>query len=300
MRDLDLTTLRLFVAVCETGNMARAGEQANIVGSAISKRLAQLEDQLGTPLLIRKRHGVLPTTAGQTVLEHARSMLNGAARIERDMASHNAGAQGQVRVFASVSTMTESMANDVAAFLKMPSHRNIQVDLEERLSPEVVAGVRDGMASIGVCWDAVDLGTLQSRPYRSDHLSVVVPEGHPLAARKHVRFEETLDYEHVSLPINSALQLMYQRAAARAGRTLVHRIIVSNFEAAMRVIAADLAIGLIPREAAERSTAREGLRMVPLDEAWAERKFVMCFRDASALSPAAMKLAEHLARQASG
>jgi DNA-binding transcriptional LysR family regulator len=300
LRDLDLITLRLFVAVCETGNMARAGEQANIVGSAISKRLAQLEAQLGTPLLIRRRHGVVPTTAGQTVLEHARSMLNGAARIERDMASHNAGAQGQVRVFASVSTMTESMANDVAAFLKMPSHRTIQVDLEERLSPEVVAGVRDGMASIGVCWDAVDLGPLQSRPYRSDHLSVVVPEGHPLAARQHVRFEETLDYEHVSLPINSALQLMYQRAAARAGRTLVHRIIVSNFEAAMRVIAADLAIGLIPREAADRSTARKGLCMVPLDEPWSERKFVLCFRDASALSPAAMKLAEHLATQARG
>ena len=48
MRDLDLTTLRLFVAVCETGNIARAGEQASIVGSAISKRLSQLEAQLGT------------------------------------------------------------------------------------------------------------------------------------------------------------------------------------------------------------------------------------------------------------
>jgi DNA-binding transcriptional LysR family regulator len=225
-------------------------------------------------------------------------MLDGAARIERDMASHNAGAHGQVRVFASVSTMTESMANDVAAFLKMPSHRTIQVDLEERLSPDVVAGVRDGMASIGVCWDAVDLGALQSRPYRSDHLSLVVPEGHPLAARESIRFEETLDYEHVSLPINSILQLMCQRAAARAGRSLVHRIIVSNFEAATRVIAADLAIGLIPREAADRSTARPGLRMIPLDEPWSERKFVMCFRDANALSPAATKLTEHLERQA--
>ena len=43
MRDLDLTTLRLFIVVCETRNIARAAEQANIVGSAISKRLAQLE-----------------------------------------------------------------------------------------------------------------------------------------------------------------------------------------------------------------------------------------------------------------
>lgn len=296
MRDLDLTTLRLFVAVCETGNMARAGEQANIVGSAISKRLAQLEDQLGTPLLIRKRHGVVPTVAGQTVLEHARAMLDGAARIERDMASHNAGAHGQVRVFASVSTMTEFMANDVAAFLKMPSHRTIQVDLEERLSPDVVAGVRDGMASIGVCWDAVDLGVLQSLPYCSDHLCVVVPESHPLAGRRSVRFGETLDYEHVSLPINSALQLMYQRAAARVGRTLVHRIVVSNFEVALHVIAADLAIGLIPKEVAARSTASRGLCTVPLDEPWAERRFVMCMRDEKALSPAAQKLVEHLAQ----
>src|SRR5207253_7866878 len=88
LRDLDLTTLRLFVSVCEHGNIARAGERANIVGSAISKRLAQLEDQVGTALLVRKRHGVVPTPAGHTLLEHARGMLDGAARIERDMQSY--------------------------------------------------------------------------------------------------------------------------------------------------------------------------------------------------------------------
>ena len=83
MRDFDLTTLRLFVSVCETGNIARAGEKASIVGSAISKRLAQLEDSVGTPLLVRKRHGVAPTEAGRTLLEHARAMLASAALIDR-------------------------------------------------------------------------------------------------------------------------------------------------------------------------------------------------------------------------
>ena len=58
MRELDLTTLRLFVAVCETRNIARAAEQANTVGSAISKRLAQLEDTVAVRLLLRRRHGV--------------------------------------------------------------------------------------------------------------------------------------------------------------------------------------------------------------------------------------------------
>jgi DNA-binding transcriptional LysR family regulator len=295
LRDFDLTTLRLFVAVCETGNIARAGERASIVGSAISKRLAQLEHQVGTALLVRRRHGMSPTAAGQTLLEHARGMLDGAARIERDMQGFAAGARGQVRILASVSAMTESLADDVAEFLQQPRHRSIHVDLEERVSPEIVRGVREGLASLGVCWDAADLGALQSRPYRSDHLCVVVPRNHPLAGRRSVRFEETLDYEHVSLPVNSAVQVMLQRRASELGRTLNHRVVVTNFEAALRVVRAGLAISLVPREVCDSAPAATGLKAIALAEAWAERRFIVCFRDAPSLTPAAQLLADHLA-----
>lgn len=297
MRDLDLITLRLFVSVCDTGNIARAGEKANIVGSAISKRLAQLEDTVGTPLLVRKRHGVLPTPAGQTLLEHARSILDSAARIERDMQGYAAGVRGQVRILASVSAMAESLADDVAAFLQMPGHGNIQVDMEERVSPEIVRGVRDGTASVGVCWDAADVGPLQSRPYRRDHLCIVVPEGHPLAVRKSLRFEQILDYEHVSLPVNSAVQVMLQREAAQLGRTLAHRVVVTNFEAALRVVRAGLAISLVPREVAGSFAKAYRLKVVPLDEPWAQRRFIVCYRDGQALSPAAQLLVDHLTAQ---
>lgn len=294
MADLDLTTLRLFVAVCEAGNIARAAQKASIVGSAISKRLALLEHQLGTQLLQRKRHGVVPTAAGQTLLEHARNMLDGAARIERDMQGFAGGARGQVRILASVSAMTESLAADVAAFLQQPAHRSIQVDMEERVSPEIVRGVREGLASLGVCWDAADTGALQCRPYRSDHLCIVVPRKHPLAGRKSVRFEDTLDFEHVSLAVNSAVQVMLQRHAAQLGRKLVHRVIVSNFEAALRVVRAGLAISVVPREVAEGRIAEDGVKIIPLAEPWAKRHFIICFRDEDSLTPAARMLADHL------
>ena len=205
--------------------------------------------------------------------------------------------RGQVRILASVSAMAESLADDVAAFLQLPAHGNIQVDMEERVSPEIVRGVRDGTASVGVCWDAVELGGLQSRPYRSDHLCMVVPGDHPLAGRKSLRFEQTLDYEHVSLPVNSAVQVMLQRAAARLGRTLSHRVIVTNFEAALRVVRAGLAISLVPREVAELYARTYGLQIVPLAEPWAQRRFIICFRDAQGLSPSAQLLVDHLAAQ---
>jgi DNA-binding transcriptional LysR family regulator len=299
LRDLDLTTLRLFVSVCETGNIARAGEKASIVGSAISKRLAQLEDQLGTPLLARRRHGVVPTPAGQTLLEHARGMLDAAARIERDMEAYADGGRGQVRILASVSAMTESLAEDVAAFLRQAKHRSIQVDLEERVSPEIVRGVREGHAALGVCWDAADIGSLQSRPYRSDTLCVAVPQAHPLAKRKALRFAHTLDEEHVSLPVNSAVQVMLQRRAAELGRAVNHRVVVTNFEAALRVVRAGLAISIVPREVAQADTGTAaGLRLVPLDEPWAQRRFILCYRDAASLPAPAQMLVEHLAAQA--
>ena len=72
---LDLTTLRLFVAVCETRNFVHAAQRQHLVGSAVSKRIAALEAQVHTPLFVRQRHGVALTPAGETFLEYARTML---------------------------------------------------------------------------------------------------------------------------------------------------------------------------------------------------------------------------------
>lgn len=298
MRDLDLTTLRLFVTVCETGNISRAGELANIVGSAISKRLSQLEELVGTPLLARKRHGVQPTAAGRTLLEHARSMLATAASIERDMEAFAAGARGHVRILASASALAESLAQDIANFLHQRGHSRIQVDLEERVSPDIVRGIHDGTASLGVCWDAADIGPLQSHRYRVDELAVVVPRGHALALRKRVKFEDTLPFEHVSLPVNSAVQVLLQREAARLGQKFHHRVVVTNFEAALRVVRAGLAICLVPREVAAIYADAYQIRTLPLAEPWAKRRFIIVHRDEATLTPAAQLLLKHLASQA--
>lgn len=295
MRDLDLTTLRLFAAVCDARSIARAAEQANIVGSAVSKRLAQLEDTVGTPLLLRRRRGVEPTPAGESLLEHARAMLASAEQIEREMGDYALGVRGQVRILATASVMAESLADDVAGFLQAPAHHDIRISMEERVSPEVIRGIKEGVASVGICWDAADLSGLQSRSYRHDHLAIVAHASHPLAAHETLSFEQTLGYEHVSLPAQSAVQVLLQRAAALQGKAIVHRVIVSNFEAALRVVRANLAISVVPREVADPYARTFGLRVMPLTDAWARRRFAICFRDEAGLSAAARLLVKHLA-----
>ena len=296
MRDLDLQTLRLFAAVCDQRSIARVAEQESIVGSAISKRLAQLEDTVGTPLLLRKRRGVVPTPAGETLLEHARTMLASVGQIERDMAAYATGTRGHVRMLVTASVMAESLADDVAAFLQDPAHRSIQISMEERVSPDVVQGIREGSASIGICWDAADLSGLQTRNYRSDHLAIVAHESHPVAQLPAVRFADVLGHEFVSMPALSAVQVLLARAAAVEGKTLAHRVLVSNFDAALRVVRANLAISVVPREVAAPFAQTAPVRIVPLSDAWAQRRFAICYRDEQALSPAAQLLVQHLAR----
>lgn len=295
MKDLDLTTLRLFVAVCDSRSIARVGERENIVPSAISKRLAQLEQDLGCRLLKRIRRGVEPTAAGETLREHARGLLGAARRVTDDMNAYTSGASGLVRLMATTSSVAELLPDDIAEFLKNPAHHAIRVNMQEQLSRDVVRALREGSVSLGVCWDAADLSGLQSYPYRQDHLAIVTHEGHPLARLPDIAFVDSFEFDQVALPAASAVQLMLARAAAATGRSIRYRAEVSTFEAALRVVRSGLGISVIPAEVAQPLAATFKLRIIPLTDAWARRRFAICFQDERSLSPAAKLLAEHLA-----
>ncbi|MGJ7510266.1 LysR family transcriptional regulator [Variovorax sp. GT1P44] len=294
MHDLDLTSLRLFVAVCETRNIARAAEQHHIVASAVSKRIAHLESMLGNVLVERNRRGVAITDAGAILLEHARAMLAGADRVSRDMAAFGKGIKGQVRILATVSSIAEYLPDDIAAFLQAPEHREIRIDIEEAISRDVVSGLREGLAPLAVLWDAADLEGLQTRPYRNDNLAIIANPAHPIAGKKRCAFEETLEYDHVGLPASTAVHTMLARAAAIIGRPISYRAIVSTFDASLRCVRANLGIAVVPREVVEPVASTYGLRVLPLTDRWAQRKFAICFQDEKRLSPAAKALATHL------
>lgn len=296
MRDLDLISLRLFVASCDHKNIARAAEEAHIGASAISKRLAQLEDSVDAPLFERHRRGVVPTPAGELLLEHARALLASSDRLARDMADFGRGIRGQVRVLATISSIAEFLPDDIAQFMKKPEHSKIRVDIAEGLSTAMAGAVREGLAPLGVGWDAADLEGLETRPYRSDHLAIVAHPSHPLARLKRCNFSQTLGYEHVGLPTSTAVHTMLARAAALIGTPLNYRAVVSTFDASLRCVRAGLGIAVVPREVVEPMMGAGSFCVIPLTDPWAKRRFTICFRDEQSLSPSARLLLDHLER----
>lgn len=75
-RNLDLTALRSFVTVLETGGVTRAAHQLHLTQSAVSMQLKRLEESLGQPLLDRAGRGVTPTAQGEQLLAYGRRMLS--------------------------------------------------------------------------------------------------------------------------------------------------------------------------------------------------------------------------------
>ena len=294
----DFTSLELFVAVCEAKSIARAAEAAHIAPSAVSKRIAQMERLAGAALLVRSHAGVTPTRTGLTLLQHARHVLYNLDLIERDLLGDSRGAREHIRVFASASAISEFLPEVVASFLADPAHQNIDVDIEEMVSQEVVTGVRDGRAVLGVCWEDANTAGLESFGLRFDHLAAVVPRGHALASRRSIAFGDTLDYMHAGLRPSSSVTALLQRESIRAGKPIRFRVLVSTFQATLAVVSSGLVIAIVPSEIALPYASVANLDVVPLTDAWAQRRFSVCYRNRRTLPHAAALLTSYLLSQA--
>ena len=295
-RDLDLLTLRLFVAVCEEGNIARAARREALVPSAVSKRILAVEAQVGAPLLQRGRRGVAPTSAGQALLRQAREVLGLLARMQAELGEFGSGVQGSVRVLASVSVLAEHLPDDIARFLRL--HEAVRISLDECLSADIVRNVQEGAADLGVLWDLPDLRSLHTTPYRQDHLCVLLPPGHALAGQRRLAYADTLAYPAVGMAPGGLMDRLLRRQAALAGHTLNYRIQVSSLDAACRIVAAGLGLAVLPLEATQPHAVASGLLRLPLSDAWARRRFVLCTRPEAQLSASTPLLVAHLRQQA--
>jgi DNA-binding transcriptional LysR family regulator len=296
-RRLDLTTLQLFVVVCERGSIGKAAETEFMAPSAVSKRLSDLEATVGTALLMRHARGVTPTPAGQSLLHHARSVLFSLDKMQGELSEYADGVRGHVRVHANISAIVQFLPEDLGAFIR--THDAIKIDLEEHLSSEVLRAVQEGAADLGICnvTGAVQPHGLQTLPYRQDQLVLIVPTRHPLAERAALAFADSLDSDHVGLHANSSIYRAMHTAATATGRNIRLRIRVTGLDAMCRMIHNGLGVGLMPLRAFELMRGVGELKAVHLTDDWATRRIDLVARDFSSLPVSARLLVDHLSTQ---
>ncbi|KAF7962091.1 LysR family transcriptional regulator [Cupriavidus sp. UYMMa02A] len=294
----DLVDLKLFTHIAEAQSLTGGAQRSHLSLAAASTRIKNLEEHVGVKLLSRSSQGVKVTGAGETLLAHARRVIRQLEQLSGDLQEYASGVRGHVRVFANTTAMSEFLPAVLRTYLV--NHPDVTIDMQERLSPDIVRAVQEGMVDIGIVAGNVRTEGLEVMPYRRDRLVLATALSHPLAEGNSANFIDTLDYEFIGLPEASAIHNFLSRAASDLQRELRWRVQVSNFETACRMIEANVGIGVLPESTAARHAGTMALRIVQLNDEWAERKLQICVADPEALPLFARKLVDLLVEDGLG
>lgn len=289
----DLTDLKLFLHVVEAGSITAGAERMHLAVAAASTRIRNMEIELGAPLLHRERQGVQPTPAGRTLVHHARLLLQQAERMRGELGEYAGGLKGHIRLLSNTNALTEFLPEPLSDFLT--AHPQVNIDLEERLSDEIVAAVADGKADIGIVAGTEDVSGLEVFAFRVDRFVLATAATHPLAATRRVAFAEVLDFDFVGLDRASSLQRFLSDKADRVGHRLKLRVQLRSFDAVCRLVECNVGIGIVPETTAVRNAKTMSLHRIELSDEWALRNLTICVRKLEALPLYAQELVRHLA-----
>jgi DNA-binding transcriptional LysR family regulator len=289
---VDFVTLKLFCAIVHSGSITKGASECNLALSAASRRISEFEETVGIALLDRSVKGVTLTHAGHAVMQHALRLFQGFEQLSNELGEYTKGAKGHVRLWANMSALTEFLPSALASFLK--SYPEIQVEVEEQLSGDIVRALMDGIADIGVFAEGPITTGLDIYIMGSDQLVIACSNSHALAKRKSISFEECLQYDFVGLNRGSSLLELTLRSAEKLGKQMSLRIQVRSYDAMCQMIAVNLGIGVLPIQACAPQIKAMGLKTVDLEDSWANRNLLVATKAGVNHSPATSLLSQHL------
>ncbi|WP_353431916.1 LysR family transcriptional regulator [Polynucleobacter sp. MWH-UH23A] len=289
---VDFVTLKLFCAIAQSGSITKGANECSLALSAASRRISELEETVGLALLDRSAKGVTLTQAGHAVMQHALRLFQGFEQFSNELGEYAKGIKGHVRLWANMSALTEFLPSALAGFLK--THPDIQVEVEEQISGDIVKALLDGIADVGVFADGTPTAGLETYIIGQDELVVVCSKSHPIKNRKSISFEECLDYDFVGLNRGSSLLELTSRQAERLSKQMRLRIQVRSYDAMCQMIAVNLGVGILPLQACAPQIKAMDLKVIRLEDGWAKRNLLLATKENGRQSPASILLIEHL------
>jgi DNA-binding transcriptional LysR family regulator len=243
MKPLDhYASLALFSRVVQLRSFSAAAREAGIAKSAVSRRIAHLEDALGVRLLTRSTRSVAPTGEGLRVHAHASRMVTAAASAIGEAGSEEGPMRGLVRINAPVTFSQLHLAGAVAEFLATETEIEVDLQCDDRLV-DVVEGGFDLVLRIGRLADS----SLVARRIARDRLVVCASPAY-LAARGRPRTVRDLtEHEclHYSL-VPRAAEWRFRAAVGTASVPTSGRFSTSNGTVLARAASAGLGLVVLP------------------------------------------------------
>lgn len=289
---LDLFDLQLFLNIVETGSLTRGAEYSSISLQAASERIKKLEQHYQVNLFIRHSGGVKLTFAGQVFAEHAQAILQQGQQLSRAMAVFSEGQHSNISLWCNSSAQSEYLPLLLPQYLV--NNPNIQIDLKEAESNDIIAALTSGTAKLGLISSFFATPQLQTLEFSDDPLVLICPEQHDLSTGKALKLGDCLNYPFVGLMQYHSLQQSIETQARLLHCEIQYRLRLPNFAAIAQVVANGVGIAIMPQRAAQRLAKLYSFKQIQLSGDWANRKLLLAAKNFDELSAAYQHFSQFL------
>lgn len=230
---MDLVLLRSLVVVAEQKSVSSAARALFVTQPALSRRLQQLEEELGARLFLRGRGGVTLTEAGRIATEEARAIVERYGRIKERIREQESLETGIVRLGGGATAVSFLVPKAIAAFRKR--YPGVRFEVLEQGSRDVESDVLSERIDLGIVTLPTRSRELELRPLAEDRIVLVAATSHPFAKRKHIEAQELAGQGLIGFQAGSAIRQLIDAELRDAGVSM-------NVQMELRSIAAILAM----------------------------------------------------------
>lgn len=290
---LHSTLLAQLDAVAREGSIRRAAEVLNVSASSINRRILQLEEDLGTPLFLRRASGMQLTAAGEVVVAHIRNTLRDADRTRRRIEEMRGLRGARVRISAMQGLAEGILPRAITAFRH--KHPAVYISVRARTVGEVEEDLESGEADLGLAYALGGESGMTASSVFSTRLGAVVAPEHPLAGRSDLRLAEIADTPIAVADESLSIHRLVAEAFDRAGLTLTPTLRTNSTGLLKYLARKGEALTLLSRIDVDDDVREGRLRYIPLlGQELRSHELRLGHRRGGTLNPATALMEEHL------
>jgi DNA-binding transcriptional LysR family regulator len=251
MTDFSLSGLRVLREVAAQGSFTAAARTLGYTQSAVSRQVAGLEDSAGTPLFERAARGVVPTDAGEALLQRAGTVLDELDAAQRELAGMTELATGRLGIGAFPTAMAALVPRALAGF--RASQPSVRIGLREGVTSSQAKRLLSGVIDVAVIGTLPGSSEIRDRRLALEHLIddpllLAVGREHRLARRRSVDVDDLAEEDWIAGTALASDTMIgpWQWAAWRPHVALLAK----DWTAKLGLVAAGLGVTLVPGLAA--------------------------------------------------
>ena len=251
---MEIRQLRAFAVIIETGTFTAGAERVHVTQAAISMQIQQLEKEVGAQLLIRAPRRVIPTEAGEALLERARRIL-----LEHDAAlaeiAELAGAEhGRLRI-GSASAMVSADPLPLILRELRAQHPRAEVSVTSGTSQSLVRQILTGDLDLAFVSLPVEARGIQTERLSSDELVAIASPHHRLANQRVVSAYSLAGEELILGERGGNTRRLIDQFFAAAGVSPTVTMELSRLAAIKRMVEEDMGVGIVPLQSVREEVA---------------------------------------------